>query len=150
MYKPADKTQTSSFDFNQPARLHLNPNNRWVQMADQVPWDVFEAKYAGLFLSGTGNVAKSLCMALGSLIIQNRYQLSDRQLVEQIMENPYCQYFIGLPGYQDKLAFDASTLVLFRKRITADMFNEANEYLLAYKDEDRKWQWRKCQPEGDS
>ena len=55
------------------------------------------------------------------------------------MENPYCQYFIRLPGYQDKLAFDASTLVLFRKRITADMFNEANEYLLAYKDEDRKW-----------
>lgn len=138
MYKPADKTQISFLDFNQPAGLHLNPNNRWVQMADKVPWDVFEAKYAGLFPSDTGNVAKPLRMALGSLIIQNRYQLSDRELVEQIMENPYYQYFIGLPGYQDKPAFDASTLVLFRKRITADMLNEANEYLLANKDEDRE------------
>ena len=71
MYKPADKTQISFLDFNQPAGLHLNPNNRWVQMADKVPWDVFEAKYAGLFPSDTGNVAKPLRMALGSLIIQN-------------------------------------------------------------------------------
>ena len=138
MYKPADKAQTSFLDFKQPAGLHLNSVNRWVQMADKVPWDVFEAKYAGLFPSDTGNVAKPLRMALGSLIIQNRYQLSDRELVEQIMENPYYQYFIGLPGYQDKPAFDASTLVLFRKRITADMLNEANEYLLANKNEDRE------------
>lgn len=107
-------------------------------MADKVPWDVLETKYAGLFPSSTDNVAKPLRMALGSLIIQNRYQLSDRELVEQIMENPYYQYFIGLPGYQDKPPFDASTLVLFRKRITADMINEANKYLLANKDEDRE------------
>lgn len=75
-------------------------------------------------------------MALGSLIIQNRFQYPDRELVEQITENPYLQYFIGLPGYQDTPPFDASTLVLFRKRITADMLNEANEYLLAHKDDD--------------
>ncbi|GEM_PF-4618133 len=100
-------------------------------MADKVPWDVFEAKYAGLFPRHTGNVAKPLRMALGFLMIQNRYQLSDRELVEQIMENPYYQYFIAPPGYQDNPPFDTSTLVLFRKRITADMFNEANEYLPA-------------------
>ncbi len=50
--------------------------------------------------------------------------------MEQITENPYYQYFVGLPGYQATSPFDASTLVLFRKRITADMLNEANEYLL--------------------
>ncbi|MQN00729.1 MAG: transposase [bacterium LCO1.1] len=31
-------------------------------------------------------------------------------------ENPYLQYFIGLPGYQETPPFDASTLVAFRKR----------------------------------
>lgn len=55
--------------------------------------------------------------------------------MEQITENPYLQYFIGLPGYQDTPPFDASTLVLFRKRITAEMLCEANEYLLAHKDD---------------
>lgn len=69
MYKPANKTQTSFLDFNQPAGLHLNPNKRWVKMADKVSWDVFETKHAGLFPSDTGNVAKPLRMALGSLII---------------------------------------------------------------------------------
>ncbi len=34
-----------------------------------------------------------------------------------------------VPGYQDTPPFDASTLVLFRKRITADMLNEARETL---------------------
>ena len=137
MYKPADKTQTSFLDFDQPMGLHMNPDNRWIQMADKIPWELFEIKYAGLFPSDTGNVAKPLRMALGSLIIQTRFQFSDRELVEQITENPYLQYFIGLSGYQDTPPFDASTLVLFRKRITADMLNEANEYLLAHKDGDR-------------
>ena len=107
-------------------------------MADKVTWNMFEEKYAGLFLSGVGNVTKSLRIAFGFLIIHNRYQLSDRELVELIMENPYYLYFIGLPGYQDKTVFDVSMVVIFRKRITVDMFNEANKYLLTNKDEDRR------------
>ncbi len=83
----------------------------------------------------TGNVGKPLRMALEALIIQTKFQFADRELVEQITENPYLQYFIGLPGYQEKAPFDASTLVLFRKRISAEMLMEANEYLLAHKDD---------------
>ena len=37
MYKPADKTQTSFLDFNQPMGLKVNPDNRWIQMADKIP-----------------------------------------------------------------------------------------------------------------
>ena len=88
MYKPTDKTQHSFLDFNQPMGLHMNPENRWVKLADLIPWEVFEKKYAELFPSNTGNVAKSLQMALGSLIIQAKFQYSDRELVEQITENP--------------------------------------------------------------
>ena len=137
MYRPTDRTQHSFLDFNQPMGLHMNPDNRWVKMADSIPWDEFETKYAGLFPSGTGNVAKPLRMALGALIIQTKFQYSDRELVEQIAENPYLQYFIGLPGYQEEAPFDASTLVLFRKRITMEMVMEANESVLSRKD-DRK------------
>ena len=86
-------------DFNQPIGLNMNPNNRWIKMADAIPWDVFEKKYSRLFKVKTGNVAKPLRTALGALIIQTKFQYSDRELVEQITENPYMQYFIGLPGY---------------------------------------------------
>ena len=137
MYKPI-RNLHSFLDFNQPMGLHMNPNNRWIKMADRIPWDEFEVKYAKLFPSNTGNVAKPLRMALGALIIQTKFQFSDRELVEQITENPYLQYFIGLPGYQEEAPFDASTLVLFRKRISAEMLMEVNEYLLAHKDDDKK------------
>ena len=136
MYKPINKLHHSFLDFNQPMGLHMNSDNRWIKLADRIPWDEFEVKYARLFPSGTGNVAKPFRMALGALIIQTKFQYSDRELVEQITENPYLQYFIGLPGYQEEAPFDASTLVLFRKRISAEMLMEVNEYLLAHKDDD--------------
>jgi IS5 family transposase len=131
MYVTTDHSQSDFFRFNQPLGLHMNPNNRWIQMADSIPWEQFEHKYASLFKSKKGNVAKPLRLALGSLIIQTKYQYSDRELVEQLTENPYYQYFIGLPGYQEEQPVDATTLVLFRKRLKLDIIMEANEYILA-------------------
>ena len=123
--------------FNQPLGMHMNPENRWVRLAEQIPWDVFESKYAELFPNDTGNVAKPLRTALGSLIIQKKLCFSDRELVEQITENPYLQYFIGLPGYQEEPPFDASTLVLFRKHLSPEIIMEANDYILN-QDDDKK------------
>ncbi len=98
MYTTPDKDQPSLLDFNQPLELRMNLNNQWVQLAARVSWEVFEEKYGTLFLSGTGNVAKPLRLVLGSLIIQNRFQYSNREFVEKLTENPYLQYFIGLPS----------------------------------------------------
>lgn len=130
MYKATDQSQPTFLDFNQPLGLEMNPKNRWIKMVDQIPWERFEEKYAALFPSDTGNVAKPLRMALGSLIIQTKYGFPDKELVEQLTENPYYQYFIGLPGYQKTAPFEASVLVAFRKRISAEMLMEVNECLL--------------------
>ena len=56
--------------------------------------------------------------------------------MEQIAEIPYLQYFIRLLGYQEEAPFDVSTLVLFRRRISAEMLMEVNEYILSHKDDD--------------
>lgn len=71
------------------------------------------------------------------LIIQTSFQYSDRELINQIAANLYLQYFIGILGFQEETPFDASTRVLFRKRISAEMLMEANEYLLDHKDDDK-------------
>lgn len=139
MYKYTDNTQSNFLSFNQPIGLHMNPKNRWVKMADAIPWEIFEKKYSRLFKGKNGRVAKPLRLALGSLIIQTKYQYSDRELVNQLTENPYYQYFIGLPGYQEEPPIDASTLVLFRKRLKMDVIMEANEYMLeAFKEKTTK------------
>ena len=73
-----------------------------------------------------------LLAVVGVVIVSSNYFIRTVMTpVEQITENPYLQYFIGLPGYQEEPPFDASTLVLFRKRINAQMIAEANEYLLS-------------------
>lgn len=130
MYKVIDHSQPTFLNFNQPIGFKMNSQNRWVKLAELVPWEQFEKRYALLFPSNIGNVAKPLRMALGALIIQTKYGFSDKELVEQLTENPYYQYFIGLPGYQETAPFESSTLVSFRKRISADMLMEVNECLL--------------------
>ena len=137
MYKYTDNTQSNFLSFDQPMGLHMNPQNRWIKMADAIPWEIFERNYSRLFKGKNGRVAKPLRLALGSLIIQTKYQYSDRELVDQLTENPYYQYFIGLSGYQEEPPIDASTLVLFRKRLKMDIITEANEYMLdAFKEKE--------------
>ena len=131
MYRFEEK-QLSFTDFNQPQGLQMNPENRWVKKAEMIPWDTIEKEYAKLFPSKTGMPAKPLRMALGSLLIQKQYHYPDEELVEQIRENPYYQYFIGMPGYEDKIPFVPSLLVAFRKRLSEDVLNEINEMIIEY------------------
>ena len=130
VYKLERLRQLGLADFNQPVGLKMNPENRWVKKADLIPWDDIEKRYAALFPSGTGHPAKPLRMALGSLIIQKQFGYSDRELVEQLSENPYYQYFIGLPGFQFEQPFAPSLLVEFRKRLTDEKLAEINEMII--------------------
>lgn len=100
-----------------PFEGKLNANNRWVRLAKIIPWEQIERDYADLFSSNKGTVAKPLRMALGSLIIKERCGFTDRETVEQITENPYLQYLIGLEKYQIEPPFDPSLMVYFRKRL---------------------------------
>ena len=132
MYKFERYRQLGLADFNQPVGLKMDPENRWIRKAATIPWETIEEKYAGLFPSDTGMPAKPLRTALGSLMIQKQYGYSDRELVEQIKENPYYQFFIGLPGYQNNQPFAPSLLVEFRKRLGDDVMMEINEMIIAY------------------
>ena len=136
MYKFDRNHQYSLSDFNQPLGMEMNPENRWVKKAAMIPWDEIEDRYADLFQSKVGMPAKPLQTALGSLLIQKEYGYSDRELVEQIKENPYYQYFIGLPGYEYKAPFVPSLLVEFRKRLDENVLAEINEMIVAYNDPD--------------
>jgi hypothetical protein len=107
----------------------LDANNRWVKLSEIMPWEQIEKDYADLFPSDTGMVAKPLRMALGSLIIKERCGFTDRETVEQITENPYLQYFIGLEKYQIEPPFDPSLMVYFRKRLDEGRMQKINELI---------------------
>jgi len=117
-------------DFGMPLGMKLDPDNRWVKKAETIPWEEIELRYASLFHNRKGNVAKPLRMALGALLIQTEYQYSDTEVPLQIQETPCLQYFCGLPGYEDKLPFDPSLMVYFRKRLTSEILGEINEMVI--------------------
>lgn len=108
----------------------LDSQNRWVTLSRLIPWHMIEEKYAVNFAkSGLGPEAKPVRMALGALIIKEKCGFSDEETVLQIKENPYMQYFIGLPKYEYKAPFDPSMMVHFRKRFGADGLIEINELI---------------------
>lgn len=126
MYRKPDPQLTIE-DFILPFSGKMSAENRWVKLARLIPWDEFEKDYAFMFPSDRGNVAKPVRMALGSLIIQTRCGYTDRELVQQITENPYLQYFIGLKEYQLTPPFTPVALVKFRKRFKKDRLDKINE-----------------------
>ena len=137
MYRYGDG-QISLTDFQQPMGMKLREDNRWVKKAQIIPWRKIEGRYAALFPSKTGNVAKPLRLALGALIIQQEYGYSDEELTLQIQENPYLQYFCGYSCFDDsKPPFDASLMVHFRKRITPEVLAEINEMIIQESQDDK-------------
>ena len=123
--------QISLTDFKQPVGMNLKESNRWVKKAQTIPWLEIEKRYAALFTNRKGNVAKPLRLALGACIIQAEYSFSDEETALMIQENPYLQYFCGYPGYDDeKLPFDPSLMVYFRKRLTPEVLGEINEMIV--------------------
>lgn len=130
MYKFKSK-QISFTDFNTPIGMKLNPDNRWVKKAEMIPWDEIEQRYAKLFTNRKGNVAKPLRLALGACIIQAEYGFSDEEVALQIQETAYLQFFCGYSEYNDeKLPFDPSLMVYFRKRLTPEILGEINEMII--------------------
>ena len=140
MYREESKKQQKLEDFYMPFGGHLDENNRWVILSEMVPWEEIEEDYKEkLGDTQKGAPAKSLRVALGALIIKEKLQISDREVVEQIRETPYLQYFLGFERYDNEPPFDASMMVHFRKRLDGELIQKANEILFKeYQEELRK------------
>ena len=129
MYRPQSE-QVSIFEDEKVFQFQgLDSTNDWVKLAKMIPWAELEHRYAQTFTSEVGNVGKSARMAIGALIIKERYGFSDEDTVEEIRMNPYLQFFLGLPVFQHEAPFDPSTMTLFRKRIPVEVTAELNDYI---------------------
>ena len=130
MYREKVSGQLEFEEFYLPFGGKLNGDNRWVKLSKLIPWDEIENKYAKHFSKNMGAPAKPLRMSLGALIIKEKCGFTDEETVEQIRENPYLQYFIGLSEFTDEAPFDPSMMVHFRKRINLEMLAEINEMIM--------------------
>ena len=123
--------QLSLTGFETPFSRSLRRDNRWVVLAQKIPWDSLTGVYKrqmGNDRTGAGGINPRV--ALGALIIKHICNLSDRETIQQIQENMYMQYFIGYSGFSDEEPFDPSLFVGIRKRLGVEEINAINESIL--------------------
>ena len=138
MYRKNKQLVSSKKTFVLSPEWNLCEDNRWVVMAELIPWSEFEEEYALYFSESMGAPAKPFRMALGALIIKEKLGISDRETVEQIKENPYLQYFIGQEYYSNEAPFDASMMVHFRQKISANFVKKINKKMVKNAIEERE------------
>ena len=131
MYRRPSPGQLSFVDFYLPFGGHLSGENRWVKLAELIPWSDFETLYAEQLSATQGAPAKSFRLALGALIIKEKLALSDEETVQQVRENPYLQYFLGFHEYRDAPPFDASMMTHFRQRLSGELLGQVNQQVVA-------------------
>ena len=123
--------QLTIVGFESPFSQTLNPNNRWVILAQKIPWDLLVSTYQSrLNNTLTGADGINPRVAIGAIILKHICNTSDRETVLQIQENMYMQYFIGYCSFSNEVPFDPSLFVDLRKRLGIDQINAINEKIL--------------------
>ncbi len=131
MIRYRSQKQLTLAGFSSPFRTMLDPQNRWVKLAELIPWDDLARAYHKSLLSSThGRPAKDARLVIGAVIIKHKLCLSDEETVQQIQENPYLQFFVGLSRYQTKPPFAPSLFVEIRKRMGQTVFEDFHEAII--------------------
>jgi len=130
MIRETSDHQLSLKDFIHPFGCDLNPSNRWVKLAEVIPWSELAAPYNAQMSVSQGRPCKPARLVVGAMIIKHRLNLSDEETVLQIQENPYLQFFCGFGEYVDAPPFVPSLFVEIRKRMGSEVFESFEQAIV--------------------
>ena len=108
----------------------LDKQNRWIKLSEVIPWEEFAKAYNQNMSSGRGRPAKAARLVIGAVIIKHKLCLSNDETIDQIRENPYLQYFVGLSTFQTKAPFAPSLFVDIRRRMGEQVFESFNQSII--------------------
>jgi hypothetical protein len=126
MYRPQDRAARLLFPELFPFGGKLDERNRWLRIADLIPWQDLEDEYRKAF-SDIGRPAKDAQLVIGLLLLKHMTGLSDRELVAEVLENPYMQAFCGFRSMATEDVLDASTLAKIRGKLGLSFFRYMEE-----------------------
>lgn len=126
-YTPAHRRTLKLF--KTPFDNTLDPENRWVRMAEVVPWDRMASVFHLSMSKSRGRGSIDLRVVMGALLVKHLQGLSDEDTVLCIQENIYVQYFVGLPCFQKNPVFVPSLFVEIRKRLGHKGVAKLNEMM---------------------
>jgi IS5 family transposase len=94
----------------------INMKHALVALADKIEWAWIDDELAGYF-SDEGRPAEPVRFMIGMLILKHTYTLSDEQVWDRWVHDPYFQYFTGEEFFQHDLPHERSGMSHWRKRI---------------------------------
>lgn len=94
-----------------------NPIHELVIIREIIPWEKIVSRLCRFYDKSHGAFGKSLRMMTAILIIMKYYRLSDREVVKQIKENRYIQYFCNVPNMGLQTFLHHSSLTVLRNRL---------------------------------
>ena len=114
------KTPSQHSLFSTPLEKLVNPHNRWVKLAHDIPWADIETALSSYYCQDNGRPSLPIRLMVGLLLIKQIQNISDEEVVVAWSENIYWQYFCGEIDIQYQAPCVANELTAFRKRIGQD------------------------------
>lgn len=102
--------------FKTPLKQFINHNHELCILSNKIDWEAITGEFKGYY-KDFGRPSVPIRKMVGLLLLKYLYNLSDENIVERWIENPYWQYFTGEVFFQLDKPFDPSDFVHFRKRI---------------------------------
>ena len=107
--------QLTFVTFESPFSQKLPANNRWVQLAENIPWDdIVEVYNRQLNNTRTGALNINPRVVIGALMVKHLLNLSDRDTILAIQKNIYIQHFLGFDNIIYDTPFNPSLFVEIR------------------------------------
>ncbi|HEB86044.1 MAG TPA: transposase, partial [Gammaproteobacteria bacterium] len=94
----------------------INMKHELVVLADRIDWIWLDGELAGCF-SDQGRPAEPVRFMIGMFLLKHTYALSDEQVWDRWVNDPYFQYFTGEEFFQHQLPHERSGMSHWRKRI---------------------------------
>jgi IS5 family transposase len=94
----------------------INMKHALVVLADKIDWRWLDAQLADSF-SDTGRPGEPVRFMIGMFLLKHTYSLSDEQVWDRWVHDPYFQYFTGEEFFQHELSHERSGMSHWRKRI---------------------------------
>lgn len=94
----------------------INMKHELVQLAGKVDWDWLDGEIAPLY-SDKGRPGIETRFVIGLLLLKHIFALSDEQVCERWVYDPYFQYFTGEEFFQHAFPHERSDLSHWRKRL---------------------------------
>ncbi|HNW44141.1 MAG TPA: transposase [Elusimicrobiales bacterium] len=95
----------------------LSPANRWLKLAEVLPWGKLDEAYGRYFSAGYGRPARDSRLVCGLLAVKQLKNVSDEDAVAEFMESPYIQAFCGQEYFALENVVNPGMLSERRKRL---------------------------------